>query len=66
MRNLHDVASPELPNVPVEPATSTVLSLEESHRSMDNLRTHQADAYKSRLTKLGHPLRIFGEVLGIN
>ena len=62
LRNLHDVGSPQLANFPVIlPVVKSAAPLEEKHRSMDNLRSHQIDAHKAKLLKLGHPLRIFGE-----
>ena len=63
LRNLHDVGSPMLSNFAVVlPIVKTSTApLEDKHRSMDNLRSHQIDAHKAKLMKLGHPLRIFGE-----
>lgn len=62
LRNLHDVGSPHLSNFPVIlPVVKSAAPLEEKHRSMDNLRSHQIDAHKAKLLKLGHPLRIFGD-----
>ncbi|KAI8899329.1 transport protein Avl9-domain-containing protein [Globomyces pollinis-pini] len=61
LRNLQDVGSPELPNIPVVAPQRVSLSLQNTHRSMDNLRSHHLDTHKMKLFKLGHPLRIFGE-----
>ncbi|KAJ3303721.1 late secretory pathway protein avl9 [Kappamyces sp. JEL0829] len=61
IRNLHDVGAPTLANFPVVLPVGKASSLEERHRSLDNLRTHQIDSHKAKLLKLGHPLRIFGQ-----
>lgn len=58
---MHDVGAAELDNFPVILPVIKTSSLEDKHRSMDNLRSHQIDAHKAKLLKLGHPLRIFGE-----
>ncbi|KAJ3276187.1 late secretory pathway protein avl9 [Terramyces sp. JEL0728] len=65
LRHLQDVGSPELPNASIEAPKRHSVLLEEKHRSMDNLRTYQSDSQKIKLHKIGHPLRIFGQVIVI-
>ncbi|KAJ3324483.1 late secretory pathway protein avl9 [Boothiomyces sp. JEL0866] len=61
LRHMQDVGSPELPNASIEVPKRHSVSLEDKHRSMDNLRTYQSDSQKIKLHKIGHPLRIFGQ-----
>nr|KAJ3419731.1 late secretory pathway protein avl9 [Polyrhizophydium stewartii] len=61
LRHLEDVGSPALANLELKRRASRKVSLNSSARSMDLLRQHNSESHKTKMHKLGHPLRIFGE-----